>query len=136
MPTRKKPAFKKSRINPGDIHVAARVRSRRIQLGMSQTELGDKVGITFQQIQKYEKGTNRIGASRLVQIAGALGVRPEYFFDDPLAQLAPQADGMNTNLFDEFLASSDGVALMQAFTRIKSKSLRHAIATLISDLKD
>jgi transcriptional regulator with XRE-family HTH domain len=136
MPTRKKSVFKKSRVNPGDIHVAARVRSRRIQLGMSQTELGDKVGITFQQIQKYEKGTNRIGASRLVQIAGALGIRPEYFFDDPLALLAPQADGMNTNLFDEFLASSDGVALMQAFTRIKSKSLRHAIATLISDLKD
>jgi len=63
-------------------------------------------------------------------------VRPEYFFDDPLAQLASQVDGMNINLFYEFLASSDGVALMQAFTRIKSKSLRHAIATLISDLKN
>jgi transcriptional regulator with XRE-family HTH domain len=136
MDTRKKSAVKKSRVNPGDTHVAARVRSRRIQLGMSQTELGDKVGITFQQIQKYEKGLNRIGASRLLEIAGALGVRPEYFFDDPLAQLASQVDGMNINLFYEFLASSDRVALMQAFTRIKSKSLRHAIATLISDLKN
>jgi transcriptional regulator with XRE-family HTH domain len=136
MDTRKKSTVKKSRVNPGDTHVAARVRSRRIQLGMSQTELGDKVGITFQQIQKYEKGLNRIGASRLLEIAGALGVRPEYFFDDPLAQLASQVDGMNINLFYEFMASSDGVALMQAFTRIKSKSLRHAIATLISDLKN
>lgn len=136
MSTRKKPTLKKSRVNTGDIHVAARVRSRRIQLGMSQTELGDKVGITFQQIQKYEKGINRIGSSRLVQIAGALGVRPEYFFDDPLAQLAPQVDSMTTDQFDEFVASSDGVALMQAFTRIKNKSLRHAIAALISDLKD
>ena len=103
---------------------------------MSQTELGDKVGVTFQQIQKYEKGTNRMGSSRLFQVARALGVEPEYFFDDPLAQLARQVDGMNTDKFDEFVASSDGVALMQAFTRIKNKSLRHAIAALITDLKD
>jgi transcriptional regulator with XRE-family HTH domain len=103
---------------------------------MSQTELGDKVGVTFQQIQKYEKGTNRIGSSRLFQIADALGVGPEYFFDDPLAQLAPQVDRINSDQFDEFVASSDGVALMQAFTRIKNKSLRHAIAALITNLKD
>jgi transcriptional regulator with XRE-family HTH domain len=75
MSTRKKPTLKKSRVNTGDIHVAARVRSRRIQLGMSQTELGDKVGITFQQIQKYEKGMNRIGSSRLGPVLITLAER-------------------------------------------------------------
>ena len=67
--------------NPIDMHVGSRVRMRRILIGMSQEKLGDALGLTFQQVQKYEKGTNRIGASRLQQIAKALDVVPSFFFD-------------------------------------------------------
>ena len=116
-----------------DVEVGARARSRRVQLGMSQTDLGDKLGITFQQIQKYERGTNRISASRMSQIADALAVPPAYFFDDPLADAAPGAD---LDGFAEFISSRDGVALMQAFVKIKDKTLRHTIAQLVADLED
>ena len=74
------PAVKKAP-NPIDKHVGARVRMRRILIGMSQEKLGDALSLTFQQVQKYEKGTNRIGASRLQQIGGILGVPVEFFFD-------------------------------------------------------
>ena len=67
--------------HPTDVHVGRRVREARVAKGMSQTDLGDKLGVSFQQVQKYEKGTNRIGASRLLQTATALNVPVEYFFD-------------------------------------------------------
>ena len=114
-----------------DVHVGSRVRSRRVQLGMSQSDLAEKVGITFQQIQKYEKGTNRIGSSRMSQIAGALGVQPPYFFDDPLANAGGDMEDFNT-----FIGSRDGVLLMQAFVKIKDKTLRRTIAQLVADLED
>src|ERR1700756_2733344 len=69
------------RPNPIDIHVGSRVRFRRMLLGMSQEKLGEKLGLTFQQVQKYEKGINRIGASRLQQISRTLDVPPAYFFE-------------------------------------------------------
>jgi transcriptional regulator with XRE-family HTH domain len=98
---------------------------------MSQSDLAEKVGITFQQIQKYEKGTNRIGSSRMSQIAGALGVQPPYFFDDPLANAGGDMEDFNT-----FIGSRDGVLLMQAFVKIKDKTLRRTIAQLVADLED
>ncbi|MGH6853068.1 MAG: helix-turn-helix domain-containing protein, partial [Methylocella sp.] len=67
--------------NPIDRHVGGRVRMRRVMLGMSQEKLGDALGLTFQQVQKYEKGTNRIGASRLQQISRTLDVPPAFFFE-------------------------------------------------------
>lgn len=68
--------------DPIDVHVGSRVRLRRTLMGLTQNGLAEKLGLTFQQIQKYERGTNRIGASRLMQLAQNLEVRPEYFFDD------------------------------------------------------
>ena len=78
--------------NPIDKHVGSRVRMRRMMIGMSQEKLGEKLGITFQQIQKYEKGTNRVGASRLQQIATSLSVPPSFFFEG-----APVPDGADIN---------------------------------------
>ena len=84
----------KSVINPIDIHVGNRVRMRRIMLGMSQTKLGDAFGLTFQQVQKYEKGTNRISASRLQQCANTLQVPVAFFFEGaPSVPGVPQAKG-------------------------------------------
>lgn len=74
--------MKKEQPHPVDIHVGRRLRSRRTILGLSQEELGNAVGITFQQIQKYERGSNRIGSSRLYQFAQILGVSASYFFED------------------------------------------------------
>ena len=100
--------------NPIDKHVGSRVRMRRMMVSMSQEKLGEKLGITFQQIQKYEKGTNRIGASRLQQIANVLGVPVGFFFEG-----APVPDGSAKGFSDaaspayvsDFLATSDGLAL-------------------------
>src|SRR5713101_5263694 len=74
--------------NPIDVHVGARVRLRRTLLGMSQEKLGDAIGLTFQQVQKYERGANRVGASRLYDLSRVLGVPVSFFFDD----LAPASD--------------------------------------------
>src|SRR5436189_681918 len=87
------------RANPVDVHVGSRVRLRRMMLGMSQEKLGESLGITFQQIQKYEKGTNRIGASRLQHIARVLTMPVSYFFEG--------APGMAAALMPEGLG--DGV---------------------------
>ena len=119
--------------NPVDRYVGSRVRMRRIMLGMSQEKLGEALGLTFQQVQKYEKGTNRVGASRLQQIAHILQVPVSFFFDG-----APNAPGQTQDEFAEapspayvsdFLATSDGLALTMAFMGIKgyeySLSLSH-----------
>jgi transcriptional regulator with XRE-family HTH domain len=127
MPTRK------LRIDPVDLHVGSRVRSRRRQLGLSQTELGAAIGIAFQQIQKYEKGTTRISSSRLHQIAEVLKVAPAYFFEDPLATIAINRGKADVSAFDDFCASRDGVALMQAFVKI-DKTTQHTIAKLVEQM--
>ena len=81
--------------NPTDKHVGSRVRMRRMMLGMSQEKLGDALGLTFQQVQKYEKGTNRIGASRLQQISHILQVPVSFFFEGaPSAYPSSKSDGM------------------------------------------
>ena len=135
MAARKKP-LGRSRANEADRHVAARVRSRRLQLGLSQTDLGKGIGVTFQQVQKYENGKNRIGSGRLHQIGAILGVDPSYFFNDPLSEMDGAAAGMKADLFDRFCASKEGTALMQAFVKIKSKSVQRAIAELVRCLND
>ncbi|MBW9064727.1 helix-turn-helix transcriptional regulator [Rhizobium herbae] len=113
-----------------DIHVGNRLRSRRLVLGMSQEKLGDHLGITFQQIQKYEKGTNRISASKLQAAAAVLGVPVTYFFQDQ--QSAP--DLQEVDEIGTFLLSRDGVTLNRAFTSIKSKKVRQTIITLTKAL--
>jgi transcriptional regulator with XRE-family HTH domain len=116
-----------------DRHVGSRVRMRRMMVGISQEKLGDSCGITFQQIQKYEKGTNRIGASRLHQIARILEVPVEFFYEgapsDQGSGETPVGDG-NARSMTEFLATSEGLELVKAFTAIKDQKVRRRIVDL------
>jgi len=123
--------------NPTDKHVGSRVRMRRMMLGMSQEKLGDALGLTFQQVQKYEKGTNRIGASRLQQIAHFLQVPVSFFFEGaPDLPAGPPGtmEAASPSYISDFLASSDGLALTKAFMRIKDPKLRRRIVDLVSQI--
>src|SRR3954464_12148118 len=111
--------------NPIDKHVGSRVRMRRMMLGMSQEKLGDALGLTFQQVQKYEKGTNRIGASRLQQISQTLQVPVSFFFEGaPAGPSGPPLGGLSEApspaYVSDFLATSDGLSLTKSFMRIKN----------------
>ena len=121
--------------DPTDRHVGRRVRMRRIMLGMSQTTLGDAIGVTFQQLQKYEKGSNRIGASRLMQIANVLKISPAFFFEDPLQKAKTEFDGAPlTAAITDFLSTSYGLSLARAFTKLSNTKLRRAIVALVEDV--
>ena len=120
--------------NPIDVHVGTRVRIRRLELGLSQEKLGDALGLTFQQVQKYEKGTNRIGASRLQHISGILKVPIAYFFEGGPSQLKAKGDAPSSAYVSNFIASSDGLALAKAFTQIKNARVRHLIAMLANEI--
>ena len=132
-----KQAIGKKAANPVDKHVGSRVRMRRKMLGMSQTKLGDALGITFQQLQKYEKGTNRIGASRLQHISHILQVPVPYFFEGA-PQLTGQTKGFgkapSPAYVSEFLATTDGLALTKAFTRIREPKLKRRIVDLVEEI--
>jgi transcriptional regulator with XRE-family HTH domain len=122
--------------NPIDKHVGSRVRMRRMMLGMSQEKLGERLGLTFQQVQKYEKGTNRIGASRLQQIGVILSVPVAFFFDGaPSGELLPEggfADAGGASYVADFLSTSEGLSLNQAFIRIKDAKVRRKIVELVN----
>ena len=125
--------------NPIDKHVGSRVRMRRMMLAMSQEKLGNSLGLTFQQVQKYEKGTNRIGASRLQQISQILQVPVSFFFEGaPTVGTAPRADGFieapSPAYVSDFLATSDGLALTKAFMRISDSKLRRRIVDLVEQI--
>jgi transcriptional regulator with XRE-family HTH domain len=120
--------------NPIDKHVGSRVRMRRLILSMSQEKLGDAIGLTFQQVQKYEKGTNRMGSSRLVQIANVLKVPVTFFFEGGPDQSKLDGKAQSPAFISEFLATSDGLALTKAFMRIKNAKLRRNIVTLVKEI--
>ena len=124
--------------NPIDKHVGSRVRMRRMMLGMSQEKLGDALGLTFQQVQKYEKGTNRIGASRLQQISHILKVPVAFFFEGAPLLPGQSVSGMNEApspaYVSDFLATSDGLSLTKAFMRIKNPKLRRRIVDLVEQM--
>ena len=123
--------------NPIDKHVGSRVRMRRMMLGMSQEKLGDALGLTFQQVQKYEKGTNRIGASRLQQIAHILQVPVSFFFEGAPAGGAGHhgmGEAPSPAYVSDFLATSDGLSLTKSFMRIKSSKLRRRIVDLVEQI--
>ncbi len=124
--------------NPVDRHVGSRVRMRRMMLSMSQEKLGDALGLTFQQVQKYEKGTNRIGASRLQQISHILQVPVAFFFEGAPALHGQSSDGMkeapSPAYVSDFLATTDGLALTKAFMRIKEAKLRRRIVDLVEEI--
>ena len=122
--------------NPIDKHVGSRVRIRRMMLTMSQTKLGDALGLTFQQVQKYESGTNRISASRLQQSAHILQVPVTFFFEGaPSVPGAPRVKGApSPDYVADFLATSDGLALTKAFAQIKDAKLRRRIVGLVEEI--
>ena len=123
--------------NPVDRHVGGRVRMRRMMLAMSQEKLGEALGLSFQQVQKYEKGTNRIGASRLQQISQILQVPVSFFFEDaPNVNARPHGaqDAPSPAYVSDFLATSEGLALTKAFTRIKGPRLRRRIVDLVEEI--
>jgi transcriptional regulator with XRE-family HTH domain len=122
--------------DPTDRHVGSRVRMRRMMLGLSQEKLGDALGLTFQQVQKYEKGTNRIGASRLQQISHILQVPVAFFFEGAphLAGHAGMEEAPSPAYVSDFLATSDGLALTKSFMRIKNAKLRRRIVELVQEI--
>ncbi len=125
--------------NPIDIHVGSRVRLRRTMLGQSQEKLGNALGITFQQIQKYEKGANRIGASRLQQIANVLTVPVAFFFEDAPSgtqSVTGMAEENSTTYVVDFLSSSEGLQLNRAFVKISDPKVRRKIVDLVKSLSD
>jgi transcriptional regulator with XRE-family HTH domain len=137
-------------LNPIDKHVGGRVRMRRLMLDMSQTDLADALGLTFQQVQKYEKGTNRIGASRLQHICQILQAPVPFFFEGvtdasgvaPATQGTAEAsapsyatDSHATHSYvTDFFATSDGLFLMKAFMRIADPKLRRSIVRLVQEI--
>lgn len=122
--------------NPIDVHVGNRVRLRRMMLDMSQQRLADEIGLTFQQVQKYEKGINRMGASRLQQIANALQVPVTFFFDAAPGQTEVSGEASSSSYVAEFLATSDGLALTKAFMQIKNSKLRRKIVEVVNEVAD
>jgi transcriptional regulator with XRE-family HTH domain len=130
----------RSAINPTDKHVGSRLRMRRLMLDMSQTDIANALGLTFQQVQKYEKGRNRVSASRLQHISQILQVSVPFFFEGaPAASGIPQAakgtaDAPSPAYVADFLATSDGLALVKAFMCIEDAKLRRAIVRLVEGI--
>ena len=127
----------KKKPNPIDVHVGSRIRLRRNMMSLSQEKLGDALGITFQQVQKYEKGINRVGASRLQAISAILKVPVSYFFEDApgSAGSSGMAEGGSSYVVD-FLNSSEGLRLNRAFVKISDPKVRQRVIDLIKALGD
>ena len=123
--------------NSVDRHVGARIRMRRLMLTLSQTQLGDALGLTFQQVQKYERGTNRVGASRLQHIASILQVPVSFFFEEiPINRTEPTqiSDTPSPESVTAFVSTTEGLKLIRAFTTIKNTTLRRCIVHLVEQI--
>jgi transcriptional regulator with XRE-family HTH domain len=122
--------------NPVDLHVGTRVRFRRKSLGLSQEALGNALGLTFQQVQKYERGANRISASKLHETARFLKVPVAYFFDNfGLSENdVPFVESVTEQAIHAFLATGEGVELAEAFPRIRSAQRRRKLLELVKAL--
>ncbi len=125
--------------NPIDVHVGSRVRMRRMLIGMSQEKLGDSLGLTFQQVQKYEKGSNRIGASRLFNIARVLGVSIEFFYEGLTGDGEggvgfDQAEADQSAFELDMLSSTEGIQLNSAFFSISDPKVRKKVLELVKAL--
>ena len=123
--------------NPIDTYVGSRVRMRRMMLKMSQENLGNGLGLSFQQVQKYEKGASRVGAGRLHHISHILQVPVSFFFEG-----SPHAPGARSKMVaspspdyvTDYLGTADGLALTKAFMRIKDAKLRRSIVDLVQHI--
>ncbi len=124
--------------HPVDVRVGARVQQRRVLLGMTQTDLGDAIGLTFQQVQKYERGTNRISASRLCELSRVLDVSIEYFFEDmptAVAAISPAPKGRGkakkpTDYEPDPMANRETLGLVRAYYKIKDADVRQRVRVL------
>lgn len=120
--------------NPTDKHIGARIRMWRLQLGLSQETLAEGLNLTFQQVQKYEKGTNRVGGSRMARIAELLQVDVGFFFQGGPGS-DPTAPGtLVESTMDEFMASKDGLIIAEAFVQIADAQVRHIIANAVAQI--
>jgi transcriptional regulator with XRE-family HTH domain len=127
----------KKQANPIDAQVGNRVRLRRMLIGMSQERLGELLGLTFQQVQKYEKGVNRIGAGRLFEVSRILGVPIDYFYEGANGQtVGGQAAQQNAPPIMEFVSSGEGLQLSLAFMRIRDPRVRKRMLELVKSLAD
>jgi len=128
----------KKQANPIDAQVGSRLRLRRMMIGMSQERLGELLGLTFQQVQKYEKGVNRIGAGRLFEIARILGVPIFYFYESVSEQLANVSGFAETESPPvlEFVSSGEGLQLSLAYIRIKDPKVRKRVLDLVKSLSE
>jgi transcriptional regulator with XRE-family HTH domain len=120
--------------NPIDVFVGSRVRLRRLMVGMSQEALADRLGVTFQQVQKYEKGTNRISASRLQAISEVFRVPPSFFFQDEDSAIPSAGAGHETGDVSTFVSSKEGLDLNRAFLKIEDSGVRKSIIALATAL--
>jgi transcriptional regulator with XRE-family HTH domain len=128
--------FSARRANAMDIHVGARVRLRRMLVGMSQEKLGEQLGLTFQQVQKYEKGVNRIGAGRLHELGQVLGVPVQFFYEQApggTVEAGFAEKGADGYVVD-FLSSREGLELNKAFVRITDPRVRRTVLDLVRSL--
>ena len=138
------PAERESRPSPIDVHVGSRIRLRRTLLGMSQERLGDQLGLTFQQVQKYERGINRVGASRLFDLARVLDVPISFFFDDMPDGLAGSIGGGSRRALgmadaqdafgDDTMTRRETLELVRAYYRITDPAVRKRVFDLIKSM--
>jgi transcriptional regulator with XRE-family HTH domain len=129
----------KKQANPIDLQVGSRVRIRRMLIGMSQERLGDLLGLTFQQVQKYEKGVNRIGAGRLFEVSRILGVPIDFFYEGVGEQLPGNrgfAEADTSPPVMEFVSSGEGLQLSLAFMKIKDAKVRKRVLDLVKSLSE
>ena len=117
--------------DPVDVEVGQRIRIQRLQSGLSQTSLAEQLGVTFQQVQKYEKGVNRVGAGRLARIADVLGVPVSFFFSGD-QKVTESTDNINSGL--SFLESAGAVRLVRAYSQIEDPSIRRALVDLAEEV--
>jgi transcriptional regulator with XRE-family HTH domain len=141
--TGKIPAGRPGIPNPIDIHVGGRVRLRRTILGMSQERLGEALGLTFQQVQKYERGTNRIGASRLYDLSRVLDVSISFFYEDMQAEVAGQSPRLRAGLSEappepyretDPMARRETLELVRAYYKVREPQVRKRILDLCKSM--
>jgi transcriptional regulator with XRE-family HTH domain len=125
----------KKQANPIDVQVGNRVRIRRMLIGMSQERLGDLLGLTFQQVQKYEKGVNRIGAGRLFEVSRILNVPVDFFYEGVNAT-PTSANEQESAPVMEFVSSGEGLQLSLAFMKIKDAKVRKRVLDLVKSLAE
>jgi len=120
--------------NKTDVYIGKRIKMQRLARGLSQTDVASRLGITFQQIQKYERGVNRVGAGRLQEIANLFSVTPAFFFEDGPRHKPGQSEEASETT--ELLANKYNLALAQAYNRIRSRNVRRNVLELVEGLAE